>query len=208
MLNLHNMVDNVSHEFKLPIATLKYGCNNLSKEYSSPTVDLLFRQINRLERLLQQLSPSAVDVDDNFTKTSFDNILKDLQLHYPNIAFDFDWNVDKTLRFSKTDIETLLLNLLENAVKYGGTQIECKVYQHGNSIHIEVSDNGTGIAKEQQKLVFKKFYRIIKNNIYTSNGLGIGLYQVQQIAEQLKGKITLTSEIKKGTSIKIILPYA
>ncbi|TDS56513.1 sensor histidine kinase [Myroides indicus] len=208
VLSLHNMVDNVSHEFKLPIATLKYGCNNLSKEYKSPTVELLLRQINRLEKIQQQLIPSNVQNSSPFSSLSFDNMIHDLQLHYTGVTFYTQWNADETLSLPNTPMETIILNLLENSVKYGATEITCHITQHSNSILLMVKDNGLGIEKEEQKLIFKKFYRIINNNVHTTTGLGIGLYQVQQIVQQLNGNIELLSKINTGTTFKISLPYA
>ncbi len=208
VLSLHNMVDNVSHEFKLPIATLKYGCNNLSKEYKSPTVELLLRQINRLEKIQQQLIPSNVQNSSPFSSLSFDNMIHDLQLHYTGVTFYTQWNADETLPLPNTPMETIILNLLENSVKYGATEITCHITQHSNSIVLMVKDNGLGIEKEEQKLIFKKFYRIINNNVHTTTGLGIGLYQVQQIVQQLNGNIELISKINTGTTFKISLPYA
>lgn len=207
VIHLHDMVDTVSHELKLPIATLKYGYHNLSKEYNSPTIALLERQITRLEKIVYKLLPVA-DNDCSFDNDLFRAILKDLQLVYPEVIFHTHWAAEKTLPFPSSELETLLLNLLENSAKYGATEITCTLTQDNNTICLTVADDGFGIDKENQKLVFTKFYRIIKNNIHTTTGLGIGLYQVQQIVKQLNGNITMTSRPNEGTTFKITLPYA
>lgn len=208
VINLHNMVDNVSHEFKLPIATLKYGCNNLSKEYQSPTIELLKRQIDRLERLQNTLSTNITEDTVSYTKEDFYNMFADLQDQFPSVVFHKEWSADLTLLFPKTPIETILLNLIENAVKYGGTEITCQLIQKNKKVVLTIKDNGIGIDSNQKQLIFKKFYRIMQDNIHTTKGLGIGLHQVQQVVNLYKGSIILESKVNKGTTFKITLPHA
>ncbi len=211
VLSLHNMVDNVSHEFKLPIATLKYGCNNLKQEYDSPTVALIQRQIDRLERLQNQLGVSSnANADElSFTKADFTQLIEDLKVRNSAINFQASWSlVENTIPFPQTELETILLNLLENGIKYGGTFITCSLYSKENKLYIEVSDNGIGIEKKEQVLIFRKFYRIIHNNVHNTLGLGIGLYQVKHLVDKHQGSIQLNSIVTKGTTFIIRIPYA
>ncbi|WP_060875620.1 sensor histidine kinase [Myroides odoratus] len=208
VLSLHNMVDNVSHEFKLPIATLKYGCNNLKQEYDSPTVALIQRQIDRLERLQNQL---GVVVDANelpFSQASFIQLIEDLKLRNQGIDFKISWKTEEDIQLPQTAIETIILNLIENGIKYGGTQLTCSIQHKENKLYIEVSDNGIGIEKKEQNLIFRKFYRIIHNNVHNTLGLGIGLYQVKQIVDKYQGNIQVHSKLKVGTTFIICIPYA
>ena len=207
--SLHNMVDNVSHEFKLPIATLKYGCNNLKQEYNSPTVALIQRQVDRLERLQNQLGINVLEEKRPFHQKDFIQLTEDLSLRNQEITFKMVWNLEeKEIPFPQTEIETLVLNLLENGIKYGGTTIGCSIYKKENKLYIEVSDNGMGIDKKEQNLIFRKFYRIIHNNVHNTLGLGIGLYQVKQIADKYQGSIQVTSKLTVGTTFSIRIPYA
>lgn len=206
--SLHNMVDNVSHEFKLPIATLKYGCNNLKQEYDSPTVALIQRQIDRLERLQNQLGITLDTNEAYFNQQHFVQLIQDLTIRHPDLVLSTHWEVAESIPFSQTAIETILLNLLENGIKYGGTTINCSIYKKENKLCIEVSDNGIGIDKKEQNLIFRKFYRIIHNNVHNTLGLGIGLYQVKQIVEKYQGSISLKSKLTVGTTFIIRIPYA
>lgn len=205
--NLYNMVDNVSHEFKLPIATLKYGCKNLSKEYESPTVNLLLRQVDRLDRLQNSLNPILSDEEESYKKEDALVLIEDLQNLYPEVLLAIEWNAKNELNLSKTKIETVLLNLLENSIKYGGTDIKCIISSEANQYTITVMDNGMGIAKDKQSDIFKKFYRVREGNIHNTQGLGIGLYQVQQIVKSLNGNININSKLQVGTTFKITIPY-
>lgn len=207
--SLHNMVDNVSHEFKLPIATLKYGCNNLKLEYDSPTVALIQRQVDRLERLQNQLGVISNTNDLPFSYEDFIQLIEDLKLRNQSIDFQISWSLtENTIPFPQTEIETILLNLLENGIKYGGTSITCSIYSKENKLYLEVSDNGIGIEKKEQNLIFRKFYRIIHNNVHNTLGLGIGLYQVKQIVEKYQGSIQINSKLTVGTTFIIRIPYA
>ena len=105
-------------------------------------------------------------------------------------------------------METIIKNLCENSVKYGASVIDVKIIDIGNYLEISVSDNGEGIAKNELKSIFEKFYRIQSNNIHNTKGLGLGLYFVQKIVSKYQGKIDVKSEIKVGTEFKINLPYA
>lgn len=207
VLSLHNMVDNVSHEFKLPLATLKYGCSNLKQEYNSTTIELIQRQVNRLERLQNQLGGFVETTDQTFTKVDLLQLIDDLQLQNQNVVFTTAWNLEQQLNFPKTEIETILLNLLENSIKYGSTTIICTLEEQEQKLSIQVSDNGIGIAKTEQNLIFQKFYRIRHHNIHDTLGLGIGLYQVKQIVDKRKGSIRLKSKVTEGTTFTILLPY-
>lgn len=207
VLSLHNMVDNVSHEFKLPIATLKYGCNNLQQEYNSTTIELIQRQVSRLERLQNQLGGFVETSDEPFSKTNLVQLIDDLKIKNQQVSFTLNWNLDSQLDFPKTEIETILLNLLENSIKYGGTAITCTIEEKENKLCIQVSDNGIGIAETEQNLIFRKFYRIRHHNIHDTLGLGIGLYQVKQIVDQRKGSIQLKSKLTEGTTFTILFPY-
>lgn len=205
--NLYNMVDNVSHEFKLPIATLKYGCSNLAREYQSPTIDLLMRQINRLDRLQNSLTPSMLNDNISYTENDLRQMMDDLRQLYPKVKLDEQWDAQEEVLLDKTKMETILLNLIENSIKYGGTDIQCNISTNDKHYIFSVIDNGIGIAKDQQRDIFKKFYRIREGNIHNTTGLGIGLYQVQQIVESLNGQININSKPQKGTTFIITIPY-
>lgn len=90
--------------------------------------------------------------------------------------------------------ENAVANLIDNAVKYGGDLVEVALHKLENGFEITVTDNGEGIAKQQQDLVFEKFYRIPKGNIHNVKGFGIGLYYSKKIIEKHGGQLTLSSQ--------------
>ena len=104
-------------------------------------------------------------------------------------------------------METIIKNLCENSVKYGASEIDIQITDLEKHLEIYIADNGEGMAKNELKSIFEKFYRIQSNNIHNTKGLGLGLYFVQKIAAKYHGKIEVKSELKVGTQFKIKLPY-
>lgn len=205
---LHAVVDNISHEFKTPIATLKIATKTLEKDGDLQILPLIERQVVRLESLLLQLhNDENEDEVIKIKPRDWDFIIQDLAFAYSNIQFVLKNNTSLELSFDKNLMETVLKNLCENSVKYGASIVEINVIQSAGILEIEVSDNGKGIQKKEFKNIFEKFYRIQSNNIHDTKGLGLGLYFVQKIIKKYNGTITVSSKSKKGTTFKINLLY-
>ena len=100
---------------------------------------------------------------------------------------------------------TIFSNLLENAVKYGGTKLQIIVKQENNYFELKIKDNGIGIAKNEQKSIFDKFYRISNGDIHNIKGLGLGLFYTKEIIEIYNGKIDVESS-KNGSEFIISIP--
>jgi len=103
-----------------------------------------------------------------------------------------------------------LLNLLHNAYKYSGAEkrIELRADARNGGVDIEVEDHGVGIAKRDRKRVFDRFYRV--DNLLTrqTEGSGLGLSISRRIIEAHGGKLTVKSELGKGSTFTIHLPAA
>ncbi len=205
---LHTAVDNISHEFRTPIATLKVASKSLKKDWNKENLPLIERQISRLENLMLRLEKPSDSETIPMEKEDWNYCIEDLQFLYPNAQFILKNEISENLAFHKTDMETILKNLCENSVKYGAKKINIAFKNTQNKLFIEVSDNGSGIDKREQKAVFEKFYRIQSNNIHNTKGLGLGLFLVKNLVKKYNGEIRLESEPNKGTSFKIELPHA
>ena len=108
----------------------------------------------------------------------------------------------------KVHITNVLFNLLDNANKYTqvNPEIEVSTEDSFSGILISVKDNGPGISKANQKKIFEKLYRIPTGNIHNVKGFGLGLSYVKNIIEQHGGKISLESELNRGTKFIVYLP--
>ena len=103
---------------------------------------------------------------------------------------------------------TMLLNLLDNAVKYSpsGGDIVVAWTRRAGVCHISVSDNGVGISREQQSMLFTRFGRLVTPETSHIRGTGLGLYIAREIARLHGGDITVRSQIAKGTTFTITMP--
>lgn len=205
VLLLHDTIDNISHEFKTPLATLKIASKQIQKAYSTETLTLMDRQINRLEHLLKPLN--AEDSQNNHaTKKQIVAFIDDYKMLYPNI----NWHISietltDELPINAADIETILGNLIDNSIKYGGKSIQLQIFQNENALKIDVIDDGIGIAMNEQKYIFDKYYRVPINNIHSVKGLGVGLYLVSKVVQKYQGTIQVKSNLGKGCHLSIEL---
>ncbi|WP_312288573.1 sensor histidine kinase [Chryseobacterium gleum] len=205
---LHNIVDNISHEFKTPIATLKIASKTLKKEWNPETLPLIDRQVARLESLMFQLHKDEIpDEIVEIQPKNWDFFIQDLSVTYPATDFRVKNTILQKLPFDKNLMETVIKNLCENSVKYGASIVTINLSSHSRHLEIEISDNGQGMETKELNTIFEKFYRIQNKNIHNSKGLGLGLYFVKKIIDRYSGKIVVFSQLHKGSTFKISIPY-
>ncbi|NER14935.1 sensor histidine kinase [Leptobacterium flavescens] len=218
-----DFINNITHEFKTPLATLGLATATLKKQEQASnvfnsTLNTIERQNNRLQKLLDQIMENSLvgkgielqkeEVEDS---QYFNNLVNDFRLSVTEKEIDIKYRQSSTpdrIRIDKFHFTTALLNILENAVKYGSDQIKILIETHKNDplYIVSISDNGPGIPKESQALVFDKFYRASEGNVHTVKGLGLGLYYTKLIVEAHDGSIELDSGEEKGTTFKISIP--
>ncbi len=107
-------------------------------------------------------------------------------------------------------IEQVITNIVSNAVKYtpDGGKIDMLVGTSGRNVFVRVTDNGIGIPEKDLPRLFDRFYRVDKARSRESGGTGLGLSIAQEILNQHKGSIEISSEYGKGTSVLITMPAA
>ncbi len=222
----NDFINNMTHEFKTPISTISLACEALSDKDIIKSTDLYDNYINVIneenkrlggmaERILQSaslekgqliLKHEEVNVHDVINE-SIKNI--QLQVEKKGGQISTDFNAESYLiKVDKIHFTNVIFNLLDNANKYAPVSPEIKITTENSysGILISVKDNGTGISKANQKKIFEKLYRIPTGNIHNVKGFGLGLSYVKAIIERHGGKITLDSEINKGTKFIIYLP--
>lgn len=205
---LHTVVDNISHEFKTPIATLKIASKTLKKGWNPDTLPLIDRQISRLESLMYQLHNDELPKEIIAVKPEdWDFFIQDLVFTYPQTEFKFENKVTEKLPFDKNLMETVIKNLCENSIKYGASIVKVNTGSSAQHLEIEISDNGQGMESKELTNIFEKFYRIQSNNIHNSKGLGLGLYFVKKIITSYGGKVSVSSQPGVGSTFKISVPY-
>lgn len=220
-----DFINNITHELKTPLATLGIATKSLrnatiksSPEAFDNTLDIVERQNSRLQKLIDQVltnSLSAANLVLNkeqlVDNQIFENLIADFKLahqHGDVRVINDVYAPEVLLRLDRFHFTTAIMNVLENAVKYGKDQtiitVRTKV-KNGQYI-IEISDNGIGIAPKDQKAIFDKFYRAGDSNVHDVKGLGLGLYFTRQIVKAHQGTIGIESEVNEGTTFRIKIP--
>ena len=173
----NDLISNITHEFKTPIATVSTAIEAIEnfnvlddKEKTQKYLSMSSVQLKKLHQMVEKLLETATLDSEKLIlkKESID--LVDL---ISRISKKHELLTDKTISFS-TNIESKMVhvdlfhfenaisNLVDNAVKYGGQNIEINVNSVLNTSEISVADDGNGIDKHQQERIFDKFYRIPK----------------------------------------------
>ena len=216
-----DFINNITHELKTPLATLSVATKTMQKEpvlgnreLLSTTIQTVDRQRNRLQNLIDQVLNNSLGFKDISLTTSvvssntlLQNLVTDYRLTNSSIQIKTQLETtDTPLTIDKFHITTALLNVLDNAVKYGGKSIIVSSKSFKDMFNISIEDDGMGISKEEQNKVFDKFYRVGNTDIHITKGLGLGLYYVHQIIKAHKGSITLESKVGAGTKININIP--
>lgn len=216
----------MTHELKTPIASIKLYLETLkmrdvSEEKRRQFYDLMIADSNRLlltvEQVLQASRSREKDRSLNIAKIEIGGLLRETIEIIQN-----RYNLEKTaISYNETDAEakvsgdynelqTVFLNLLDNAVKYSGKEIKVWVKLKTNrqeKVEIFIRDSGVGIPPEELKRVFKRFYRVQNASTQEKKGTGLGLYIVQTIIKKHGGHIIVKSKGEnRGTSFMVQLP--
>ncbi|MFB9110543.1 sensor histidine kinase [Flavobacterium gyeonganense] len=215
-----DFVNNITHEFQTPLATMDIAIKTLqrketqmSNEEYKTTLSLLERQNSRLQKLFQQVAnvsvnpvadtSSSIEINCNEIK----EIIHDFTLSKPDILITCQQNQETiTIKIDRFHLNTILINLLDNAVKYGATQIDIEMNSIDNTFLLGINDNGKGISPKEHIAIFDKFYRVEKGNLHNTKGLGLGLFYVKQLVEAYRGNVKVISEENKGALFLISIP--
>ena len=215
-----DFINNITHELKTPLATLGISTKILeqknireSEENFNAIVNTISRQNNRLQNLIDQVvANSLAENEIELQKEKIEaedfllSIVNDFKITFPKINLKNDFKTQKTiLILDKFHLTTAFLNVLENAVKYGSKTITIKTRIIENQFSISIEDDGIGIEKNKQSLLFDKFYRVQQGNLHNTKGLGLGLYYVDQIIKAHQGSVKVVSDLGHGTQFTILL---
>ena len=217
----NDLISNITHEFKTPIATISAAIEAIKNfnvledpEKTSKYLSMSSIQINKLHQMVEKLLETAMLDSEQLVlkKETVDivDIAEKVVYKHQILALKKELSFSTTLQpcYANVDVfhfENVISNLIDNAVKYGGNQIEMNISSVLNTIEITVVDDGNGIEKNQKEKIFDKFYRVPKGNTHDVKGFGIGLYYCKKIIEKHEGVIGLTSD-KSKTIFKITIP--
>jgi two-component system CheB/CheR fusion protein len=132
----------------------------------------------------------------------------EITLHmYPAYIIEVDNTTDFMIKGNAERMEQVLMNLINNAIKYsnGSKRVIIKTAKNGNCVRVSVTDFGIGLSEEQKLKIFERFYRVEDKKNMTS-GLGMGLYISSEIINTHNGKIGVDSKPAEGSTFYFDLP--
>lgn len=222
------MVSDISHQLKTPVAALDTCFSILLRNNLSETEQQEFRircrsALDGLETLLQSLLEiSKMEtglIQINKKKLPLmDTVISAVNRTYPKadekeIEFVFDYAKELETCMVMQDKRWLgeaVINVLDNAVKYSpcGSKIFIRLQKRNDLVRMEIEDQGIGIPQNEYHKIFQRFYRGSSKEVMEKSGTGIGLFLSREIIEKHGGTIMVTSgKKKKGSTFVIQLPY-
>jgi signal transduction histidine kinase len=216
-----NFLLSITHELKSPIASIRlvletFQRRSLPPEKTERLIRSALLETERLNGLVSDLLLSAkleAAYKPHEEALDLPQILEDLietlDSKYPDARFHFDKrSAISPFRGDRTGMTSVMLNLMENAVKYSPkpADIEVSLEEMPDALILRFADQGHGIPDKEKPQVFGKFYRIGNEDTRKTKGTGLGLYIVQQIVAAHDGRISIEDNQPKGTVFKIELP--
>ncbi len=221
-----DFVNNITHEFKTPIATISLASEMLLKpsilaseskslKYAGIIYDENNRLKNQVEHVLQLAQLDRGTYSLKYDKLDIHSLIIKVVESYQLIMKERDGTIKLQLNASNfiiqadiIHIENVITNLLDNANKYSPSspEITISTFNRNDHIVVAVDDKGIGISAKNQKYIFRKLYRVHTGNLHNVKGFGLGLYYVKRLIEAHNGQVTLHSEPGKGSRFEVSLP--
>ncbi len=223
----NDFINNMTHEFKTPISTISLACEVLvdkdvekDMQFQDNYINIINEENKRLGAMAEKILQTAV-IEKGQLKLhkeliNVHQIIEDvinsikIQIDYKNGQLISETTArNYYIKADKTHITNVIYNVIDNAIKYTPEKpiININTVSNQKGVIISISDNGIGISKTNQKKIFDKLYRASTGNIHNVKGFGLGLHYVKTIVEFHEGTVSVESELKKGTKIKIFLPF-
>ncbi len=220
-----DFISNVSHELKTPLAVIRMFSELLAtqrvrgpdkvQEYG----DTITREAERLSRLIENVldfsrmerGGNAYEFQEGRLDAVVERAIEVYRHRIERAGLRLVTKIDAGLPPLSIDehaMTLLLLNLLENAVKYGKGEIAVYLTRVGGDLRLVVGDQGPGIPKDEQRRIFERFYRTQAARRTSVRGSGIGLSLVKHIAEAHGGRVSIDSDAGKGAAFIVDLPIA
>jgi two-component system phosphate regulon sensor histidine kinase PhoR len=218
-----DFINNMTHEFKTPLASILIASNFLSKQetvagddklkqYSQIIIEQGKKLDNHLEKILNVarndnnpmlLNKEPVDIIDIINKT-----IGIIQLKYPAAVITVNNKLQKNIiQADAFHFANIIYNFLDNSIKYCDKipAITIDLYNNNGKTIMKIADNGIGIQAKYIKQIFERFFRVPESKKLAVNGFGLGLYYVKKICELHGWKLQADSTPGKGTVITLTI---
>jgi len=221
-----DFVANVSHELRTPLAAIRGYAETLLEgaledpENNRNFVEIIKAQAARLNNIASDLlvlselesgRGEPAEPEQFSVRNVLESALRTVEseARVRGVTLSTDRVEDATVLGSRIRLEQALVNLIDNAIKFNRPAGEVRIEVIGlpdRLVRITVADTGIGIPSDDLSRVFERFYRVDKARSRAVGGTGLGLSIVKHVLERMNGKITVESELGKGTTFSITLP--
>lgn len=223
-----DFINNMSHEFKTPLATISVATDALAndkistnpekvKYYSRLIKQENLRMKKQVENILNMSKLERNEVKLFLKETNVRELIKEISKSFRLIVEERGGTLTEEFRAEhyhvKVDefhLSNALINLLDNANKYSSETPEIKISTRNEPGYyvIAISDKGMGMEQQNKVKIFEKFFREETGNIHNVKGQGLGLSYVKKIIELHKGQVIVESEKGKGSTFTLKLPMS
>lgn len=221
--NQLNFFHSIAHEFKSPLTSLQLTLQTFSQNILQPNqikqlATNAESDIDRLKSLIENILLST-KIENNLLPNSSDinlsiQVRRTIQEYLMNNrnakarTIELKIDDDCIIKSNEFAIKTLVLNLLENAIKYSPehTVIKINIIKKNEYILWETIDEGEGIPRHEKHKIFEKFYRIDNVSSNSKKGIGIGLFLVKKILDQHDANIAIFDNYPTGTNFTVRFP--
>lgn len=220
-----NFIDSVTHELKSPIASLKLYLETLEMralddDQRTRFYRVMEGELERLDHLITQLLEvgriDAIGEQSDPEEISLETMLRKCGVaacahHQKDEVETIQYDLQPMMIFARPlVVETVFRNLLDNAIKYAGdpprVEVQVRKAERGRVI-IRILDNGQGVPHELRKRIFQMFFRAGSELTRRQKGTGLGLYIVQVLVKQLRGRISVHDRAGvSGSVFEVDLP--
>lgn len=216
--------NNMAHEFRTPLTSIQLAMNLMTKKQpeiaDSKYLGVIRREskqlLNQVERVLHlakmegdeyELQKAPVALDKLLDRT-IDEMEMLIKAKNATIQVSKSADVNWEVLGDAFHLGNAFRNLIDNALKYSSDEplIDIQLRKHPKGIQVIFQDNGIGISKSEQSLVFNKYHRAKMDNANSQKGFGIGLAYVKMIVERHKGIVNIVSELQRGSRFDVIIP--
>ena len=218
-----DFINNMTHEFKTPIATIDLALNAVKNEKVKKDNTLVDKYLSiikeenkrmnlQVENVLKISQLENKNILLNKTKININDIILKSLASVKLLLDEKNGSIDLKLseniiefEFAFDEMINVFINILDNSIKYSKEEpkIHIESFMDLNLIKVKITDNGIGMSTKVKNKIFENFYRETKGNIHNVKGHGLGLSYVKKIVDLHGGTISVSSDLNKGTSFTL-----
>lgn len=222
----NDFISNISHELKTPVSTVKVALEALQNfdmkndvQKTDEYLSMAEQEMNRLDMLINKvLNTTMLEDGDHLLnrertdlKLLVEEVLRSMRLRMEqcDAVVTFDARDEASfLMIDKLHIQGVLINLIDNSLKYATAKPEIKIalIRSADKTSLTVTDNGPGINMEYLEKIFDKFFRVPSNNLHNVKGYGLGLSYAAMVMKKHNGSIDVKNNVNGGCTFTLTFP--